>query len=123
AEAGIPTGVVNLISGDPPAIGQAMLNHPHLRKIGFTGSTEIGRILMEGAGRTFTRLGLELGGNAPVLIFPDTQLDRVAKGAVSTKYWNAGQACTRPQRFMVHEKVLAEFVDKVVPLVQALKLG
>lgn len=123
AEAGIPAGVLNLISGDPPVIGQAMLDHPNVRKISFTGSTEVGRILMEGAARTFTRLGLELGGNAPVLIFPDVNVDRVSKGAVSTKYWNAGQACTGPQRFLVHEKVLHEFVDKVVPMVGALKVG
>ncbi|MCB9436899.1 MAG: NAD-dependent succinate-semialdehyde dehydrogenase [Anaerolineales bacterium] len=122
-EAGIPTGVMNLINGEPAPIGQAMLDHPDCRKISFTGSTEVGRILMEGSARTFTRLGLELGGNAPVIVFPDADIARVAKGAVSTKYWNAGQACTGPQRFMVQESALQQFIDTVVPAVEALKVG
>ncbi len=122
-EAGIPEGVMNLINGEAAPIGEAMLDHPALRKISFTGSTRVGRILMEGAARTFTRLGLELGGNAPVLIFPDSNIDHVSKGAVATKYRNAGQVCNGPQRFFVHEQVLNEFVDKVVPQVEALQVG
>lgn len=122
-EAGIPEGVMNLINGEAAPIGEAMLDHPALRKISFTGSTRVGRILMEGAARTFTRLGLELGGNAPVLIFPDSNIDHVSKGAVATKYRNAGQVCNGPQRFFVHEQVLNEFVDKVVPQVKALQVG
>jgi succinate-semialdehyde dehydrogenase len=122
-EAGIPNGVINLINGEAAPIGDAMLDHPALRKISFTGSTRVGRILMEGAARTFTRLGLELGGNAPVLIFPDSSIEHVAKGAVSTKYRNAGQVCNGPQRFMVHERILEEFMDAVVPQVEALHVG
>lgn len=122
-EAGIPAGVMNLVNGEPAPIGNAMLDHPALRKISFTGSTRVGRILMEGAGRTFTRLGLELGGNAPVLIFPDSSMTHVAKGAVRTKYQNAGQVCNGPQRFMVHEKVLEEFLDGIVPQVEGLHVG
>ncbi|NDJ85121.1 MAG: NAD-dependent succinate-semialdehyde dehydrogenase [Chloroflexi bacterium] len=122
-EAGIPRGVMNLVNGEPAPIGEAMLDHPALRKVSFTGSTRVGRILMEGAARTFTRLGLELGGNAPVLIFPDVDLGRVAKGAVGVKYWNAGQACNGPQRFMVHESIVDAFVENVVPLVEGLHVG
>ena len=99
AEAGMPKGVVNLINGDPESMGQAMLDSPQVRKISFTGSVRVGRILMEGAAKTFTRLSLELGGNAPVLIFPDVDLDAVARSAVSAKFRNAGQVCISPQRF------------------------
>ena len=78
---------------------------------------------MEGASRTFTRLSLELGGNAPVLIFPDADLESLAKSAVSAKYRNAGQVCVSPQRFLVHESRSQEFAERVVPHVEALTLG
>src|SRR6185369_9146318 len=84
-EAGLPPGVLNLVNGEPEPMGQAMLDHPACRKISFTGSVRVGKLLMDGASRTVTRLGLELGGNAPVLIFPDVDLEEVAKGAVATK--------------------------------------
>lgn len=122
-EAGIPPGVMNLINGEPHEMGQAMLDHPALRKISFTGSVRVGKILLDGAARTMTRLSLELGGNAPVLIFPDVDLETVAKGSVATKYRNNGQVCIAPQRFLVHRKVRDEFVERVVPRVKSLKVG
>jgi len=122
-ESGIPAGVMNLVNGEPHEMGQAMLDHPALRKVSFTGSVRVGRILMDGAARTVTRLSLELGGNAPVLVFPDVDLETVAKGSVATKYRNNGQVCIAPQRFLVHRKVRDEFVERVVPRVKALKLG
>ena len=76
-EAGTPAGVINVVNGDPAGMGQAMLDHPACRKISFTGSVRVGRVLMDGASRTFTRLSLELGGNAPVIILPDADLDAV----------------------------------------------
>ncbi len=122
-ESGIPPGVMNLVNGEPHQMGQAMLDHPALRKLSFTGSVRVGKILMDGAARTVTRLALELGGNAPVLVFPDVDLETVAKGSVATKYRNNGQVCIAPQRFLVHRKVRDEFVERVVPRVKALKLG
>jgi succinate-semialdehyde dehydrogenase len=123
AEAGVPKGVLNLINGEPDPMGQVMLDDPACRKISFTGSVRVGKLLMDGASRTVTRLGLELGGNAPVLIFPDVDLEEVAKGSVATKYRNDGQVCISPQRFLVHRKVNDEFLDKVVPQVKSLRLG
>jgi succinate-semialdehyde dehydrogenase len=123
AEAGVPRGVLNLVNGEPDPMGQAMLDHPACRKISFTGSVRVGKLLMDGASRTVTRLGLELGGNAPVLIFPDVDLEEVAKGAVATKYRNDGQVCISPQRFLVHRRVNDEFLERVVPRVKSLRLG
>jgi succinate-semialdehyde dehydrogenase len=123
AEAGVPRGVLNLINGEPEPMGQAMLDDPACRKISFTGSVRVGKLLMDGASRTVTRLGLELGGNAPVLIFPDVDLEEVAKGSVATKYRNDGQVCIAPQRFLVHRKVNDEFLERVVPRVKSLRLG
>ncbi|MGH9336728.1 MAG: NAD-dependent succinate-semialdehyde dehydrogenase, partial [Vicinamibacteria bacterium] len=122
-EAGLPPGVLNLVNGEPAAMGQALLDSPICRKISFTGSVRVGRILMNGASRTFTRLSLELGGNAPVLIFPDADLEALAKSAVSAKYRNAGQVCVSPQRFLVHRSRADEFSGRVVPHVRALKVG
>lgn len=111
-EAGLPRGVVNLINGDAHAQGQAMLDHPALRKISFTGSTRVGKILMDGAARTFTRLGLELGGNAPVIVFPDVDVEAFAKSAVAGRFRNNGQVCIAPQRFILHSQIVEEFLDR-----------
>jgi succinate-semialdehyde dehydrogenase len=122
-EVGLPKGVLNLVNGEPASIGQAFLDSPLCRKVSFTGSVRVGRILMDGASRTFTRLSLELGGNAPVLVFPDADLDTLAKSAVGAKYRNAGQVCVSPQRFLVHRSRAEEFSEKVAPHVRALKVG
>ncbi len=122
-DAGIPKGVLNLVNGDPAATGQAMLDHPECRKISFTGSTRVGRILMDGASRTFTRLSLELGGNAPVLILPDVDVEAVAKAAVSAKFRNAGQVCIAPQRFLVHESVVGRIGERMAEHAGKLKVG
>jgi len=122
-ESGVPKGALNVINGEPEAMGQAMLDHPACKKISFTGSVRVGRILMDGASRTFTRLSLELGGNAPVLVFPDVDVNAVAKAAAQARYRNAGQVCVAPQRFLVHAKIHDEFTEKLVPHVAALKVG
>lgn len=122
-EAGIPAGAMNLVNGEPEGMGQAMLDHPSCRKISFTGSVRVGRILMDGASRTFTRLSLELGGNAPVIILPDVDIDAVARSAAAARYRNAGQVCVSPQRFLVHRSAHDAFAEKVVPHVRALKVG
>jgi succinate-semialdehyde dehydrogenase len=122
-EAGLPKGALNVVNGEPESMGQAMLDHPACRKISFTGSVRVGRILMDGASRSFTRLSLELGGNAPVIIFPDVDIDAVAKSAALARFRNAGQVCVAPQRFLVHSAVHDAFAEKVVPHVMGLKVG
>lgn len=122
-EAGVPPGAFNLVSGDAASMGQAMLDHPELRKISFTGSTRVGRILMDGASRTFTRLALELGGNAPVLVFSDVDVDAIAKAAAAARYRNNGQVCVAPQRFLVHQKLHDAFAEKVALRVAGLRVG
>ncbi len=122
-EAGLPPGTVNLINGDPEAMGREMLDNPLCAKIHFTGSQRVGKLLMDGASKTVTRLSLELGGNAPVIIFPDADLAQVAAGAVTAKFRNAGQVCVSPQRFLVHDRVAAAFTEQVVANVAKLKVG
>ena len=116
-DAGAPPGVVNLVNGDPGPMGQAMLAHPALAKIHFTGSTRVGRLLMDGASKTVTRLSLELGGNAPVIVFPDVDLDQVVAGATAAKFRNGGQVCVSPQRFLVARDTAPAFAEKVAAAV------
>lgn len=114
-EAGLPAGVANLVNGEPHPIGQVFLDDPRCRKVSFTGSTRVGKLLMDGASRTVTRLALEMGGNAPVIVFPDAgDLARVAAEGVTAKVRNAGQVCVAPQRFYVHDDIAAEFADVAV---------
>lgn len=124
-EAGCPPGVVNLINGDADAQGKVMLNDPRCRKISFTGSTRVGKLLMRGAAETVTKLALELGGNAPVIIFPDAPggVEAVAKAAVAAKYRNCGQVCIAPQRFFVHSTIVEEFTERAADLSAGLKVG
>lgn len=123
-EAGLPAGVLNLVNGEPVGIGQEFLNDPRCRKISFTGSTRVGKILMDGASRTVTRLALEMGGNAPVILFPDVgRVEEVAKTAVTTKVRNAGQVCVAPQRFYVHEGMLGNFTAAAVEATETQVVG
>ncbi len=122
-EAGAPAGVINCINGDPAAMAQVMLRDSRLRKISFTGSTRVGRLLMDGASQTITKLALELGGNAPVIVFPDVNVQEVAKQAIQWKYRNAGQVCVAPQRFYVHSKIADEFTELVTRSSRTLRVG
>jgi acyl-CoA reductase-like NAD-dependent aldehyde dehydrogenase len=123
-EAGAPAGVINLISGEPESMAQEMLNDARVRKIAFTGSPRVGQILMDGASRTLTKLALELGGNAPIIIFPDAgDLSKLAKTAVSWKYRNCGQVCVSPQRFFVHEAIYNDFTKLAAQFSSELKVG
>lgn len=122
-EAGTPPGVVNLVNGEPGPMGQAMLAHPACAKIHFTGSSRVGKLLMDGASKTVTRLSLELGGNAPVLVFPDVDLAQVIAGATAAKFRNGGQVCVSPQRFLVAADAAPAFVDGVTAAVRQLRLG
>jgi acyl-CoA reductase-like NAD-dependent aldehyde dehydrogenase len=122
-EAGMPPGVVNLINGEPAPMGQAMLEHPGCAKVHFTGSVRVGKLLMDGASKTVTRLSLELGGNAPVLVFPDVDIASLAAGAAAAKFRNGGQVCIAPQRFLVARQSAPEFIDRVSRAVSALTVG
>lgn len=122
-ESGAPAGVINCINGDPAGMAQVMLHDPRCRKISFTGSTRVGKLLMDGASQTVTKLALELGGNAPVLIFPDVDVKEVARAAVQWKYRNSGQVCISPQRFYVHRQVADEFLEYTAAFTQAVKVG
>ncbi len=122
-EAGVAAGVANLVNGEADPIGQEMLRHPSCAKIHLTGSLRVGKHLMDGASKTMTRLSLELGGNAPVIVFPDVDLAEIAAGAVAAKFRNGGQVCIAPQRFLVARRAADEFVDRVTSVVGALRVG
>ncbi len=114
-EAGLPPGVLNVINGEAHPMGQVFLDDPRVRKISFTGSTRVGKLLMDGASRTVTRLALEMGGNAPVLIFPDVgEVGRLAADGIAAKVRNAGQVCVSPQRFYVHRELAEDFAEQAV---------
>lgn len=122
-ESGLNSGEANLINGEPESMGQEMLRNPQCAKIHFTGSQRVGKLLMDGASKTIKRLSLELGGNAPVLIFPDVDLEEVAASAVSAKFRNGGQVCIAPQRFFVHEAISKRFSECVTSIVSKLRVG
>lgn len=122
-EAGIPDGVVNLINGDAPSIGERMLQHPSCRKISFTGSTRVGKILLDGASATHTRFSLELGGNAPILVFADSDYEKIAKAAAIGRNRNCGQVCIAPQRVIVQQEIYEAFSEQVAQHVSQLRLG
>ena len=121
--AGFPPGVLNVISGKASAIGGEMCANPIVRKLSFTGSTEIGRLLMKQVAPTIKKISLELGGNAPFIVFDDADLDAAAEGAIISKYRNSGQTCVCANRFFVHEKVYDTFTQKLSARVNALKVG
>ncbi|MFN0274424.1 MAG: NAD-dependent succinate-semialdehyde dehydrogenase [Chitinophagales bacterium] len=122
-EAGIPKGVVNLVNGEADKIGHEFLQNEKVKKISFTGSTRVGKVLMDGASKTNTKLSLELGGNAPVIIMPDIDIEHVSKLSVNHKFRNCGQVCIAPQRFYVHEKIYDGFANSVIKNVEELKMG
>lgn len=122
-EAGIPKGVFNLINAEPIASGIEMIDNPKLKKISFTGSTRVGKILMDGASKTATKLSLELGGNAPVIIDKDVEVTLIAKQALTAKLRNCGQVCVSPQRFYVHTAIFQEFISVVKEEISKIETG
>ena len=122
-DAELPAGVANVINGEADPIGQEMLRHPGCAKVHLTGSLRVGKHLMDGASKTMTRLSLELGGNAPVLVFPDVNLEQVAAGAVTAKFRNGGQVCVAPQRFLVARAAVDEFIERATMVVGSLRVG
>jgi len=121
--AGFPPGVLNVVTGDARAIGGEMTSNPTVRKLSFTGSTEVGRLLMQQVASTVKKISLELGGNAPFIVFDDADLDAAAEGAIVSKYRNAGQTCVCANRLFVHDKVYDAFAAKLAERVRALKVG
>ena len=122
-EAGIPGGVFQVITGDGPQIGSVMCESPVVTKLSFTGSTEVGRILMRQSANTIKKLSLELGGNAPFIVFDDADLDAAVEGALASKYRNAGQTCVCANRLFVQDGVFDAFTKKLVEKVNQLKVG
>jgi succinate-semialdehyde dehydrogenase/glutarate-semialdehyde dehydrogenase len=125
-QAGIPAGVFNIVTGDlhaAPAIGEMLTTHEAVRKISFTGSTEVGKILMKQSSSTVKKVSLELGGNAPFIVFESADLDKAADGAIISKFRNAGQTCICANRIYVQDSVYDAFTKKLVERVAALKIG
>lgn len=121
--AGVPAGVVNILTGHAQEIATPLLASPIVRKLTFTGSTEVGRSLMQQSAPTLKRLTMELGGNAPFIVFEDADLERAVAGAIYAKYRNAGQTCICVNRFFVHDKVVAEFSDLLAAASRKLHVG
>src|SRR5690606_4361311 len=121
--AGIPKGVFNVVTGDAPRIGEEMCANPLVRFVGFTGSTEVGKLLMRQAASTVKKVGLELGGNAPFIVFDDADLDAAVEGAMISKYRNGGQTCVCANRLFVQEGVYDAFAEKLAAAVGRLKVG
>ncbi len=124
AEAGLPAGVLNVVpTSDPASAGRALLEHPAVRKITFTGSTEVGKYLAREAAASVKRVSLELGGHAPFIVFPDADIAAAVRGAMVSKFRNAGQTCVCANRLYVHRSVAGAFLEALVPLVRALRVG
>lgn len=122
-KAGIPAGVINVVTGKPEAIGAALTASPVVRKLSFTGSTRVGSLLMQQCAGTVKRLSLELGGNAPFIVFDDADLDLAVEGALQSKFRNGGQTCVCANRILVQSGVYDAFATKLAARVSALKVG
>ncbi|MBN9694202.1 MAG: NAD-dependent succinate-semialdehyde dehydrogenase [Zoogloea sp.] len=123
ARAGVPAGVFSVVTGRASAIGGVMTGSPLVRKLTFTGSTGVGRLLMAQCAPTIKKLSLELGGNAPFIVFDDADLDAAVAGAIASKYRNAGQTCVCSNRFLVQDGVYEQFAEKLAAAVAQLKVG
>jgi succinate-semialdehyde dehydrogenase/glutarate-semialdehyde dehydrogenase len=121
--AGLPKGVLNVVTGRPEAIGAELTGNPVVAKISFTGSTRVGALLMRQAADTIKRLSLELGGNAPFIVFDDADLDQAVAGALASKFRNAGQTCVCANRILVQDGVYEAFAEKLAVAVKKLKVG
>ncbi|MCI1679951.1 MAG: NAD-dependent succinate-semialdehyde dehydrogenase [Ewingella americana] len=122
-QAGVPPGVINAVTGDTPAIGSALMASPLVRKISFTGSTPTGKLLMRQAADTVKKLSLELGGNAPFIVFNDADLDAAVAGAMAAKFRNSGQTCVCVNRFYVQDGIYERFVEKLAEAASSLKVA
>jgi len=121
--AGAPPGVLNVVTGDAPAIGGELTSNPAVRMITFTGSTEVGKLLMRQSAGTVKKIALELGGNAPFIVFDDADLDAAVQGVLASKYRNSGQTCVSANRILVQEGIYGRFADKLASEVAKFKVG
>lgn len=121
--AGIPAGVFNIITGDPRALGSVLTTHELVRKLSFTGSTPVGKLLLAQCADTVKRVSLELGGNAPFIVFDDADLERALDGAMASKYRNSGQTCVCTNRFLVQDGIYDRFVEGLAERTRQLKVG
>lgn len=122
-EAGFPKGVINLVTGSASKIGKVFTSHPSVRKLTFTGSTEIGKELMKQSSETMLNLSLELGGHAPIIVLDDADLDKAVKGVMASKFRNAGQTCVCGNRIYVQESIVDAFAEKLQKAAGQLKVG
>lgn len=122
-EAGFPKGVINLVTGSASKIGKVFTSHPSVRKLTFTGSTEIGKELMKQSSETMLNLSLELGGHAPIIVLDDADLDKAVKGVMASKFRNAGQTCVCGNRIYVQESIVDVFSEKLQKAAGQLKVG
>lgn len=122
-QAGVPPGVLNVVTGESREVGDTLLRDPRIRKLTFTGSTATGKALMRSCADTLKRLSLELGGNAPFIVFDDANVDQAVEGAMASKFRNAGQTCVCANRFIVHSRVYDEFAHKLAARVACLNVG
>jgi succinate-semialdehyde dehydrogenase/glutarate-semialdehyde dehydrogenase len=121
--AGLPAGVLNIVTGRPVAIGETLTRSKLVRKLSFTGSTRVGKLLIEQCAGTVKRLSMELGGNAPFIVFDDADLDSAIAGAIASKYRNAGQTCVCANRFLIHANIASDFESALVDASRALRVG
>ncbi|SNY76072.1 NAD-dependent succinate-semialdehyde dehydrogenase [Enterobacter sp. CC120223-11] len=122
-KAGVPDGVLNAVAGSTQEISDAIMASHEVRKISFTGSTAVGKTLVRNAAETMKKVSMELGGNAPYIVFEDADIEAAVKGAIANKFRNAGQVCVSVNRFYIHEKVYDDFTRKLSDAVKALKVG
>jgi len=122
-KAGVPDGVLNAVAGDTHAISDAIMVSKAVRKISFTGSTQVGKTLVRNAADTMKKVSMELGGNAPYIVFEDADIDAAVKGAIANKFRNAGQVCVSVNRFYIHDAVYDRFVSQLAEEVKKLKVG
>ncbi|MBI6339648.1 NAD-dependent succinate-semialdehyde dehydrogenase [Proteus sp. PR00224] len=123
AQAGIPAGVINIVTGDAIKIGEVFTSDNRVRKLSFTGSTGVGRLLMRQCSDSVKKVSLELGGNAPFIVFDDADIDKAVEGAMGAKFRNAGQTCVCANRFYIHKDVYQQFSERFVAAVKKLKVG
>jgi len=123
AQAGIPAGVINIVTGDAVKIGEVFTSDNRVRKLSFTGSTGVGRLLMRQCADSVKKVSLELGGNAPFIIFNDADIEKAVAGAMGAKFRNAGQTCVCANRFYIHKDVYQQFSERFVAEVKKLKVG
>lgn len=122
-QAGVPDGVLNAVAGDTHAISDAIMASKAVRKISFTGSTEVGKLLMRNAAETMKKVSMELGGNAPYIVFEDADIDAAVQGAIANKFRNAGQVCVSVNRFYIHNAIYDRFTRQLAEEVNKLKVG